>query len=379
MAHADDTVSGIRVIALEEAFLHPKLRELYSPTYVAELDLLKDRLTDVGPERIRRMDAAGIDLQVLSHVSPGVQTLDADTAIRLSAEVNDWLAEKISAFPTRFAGFAMLPTQSPKDAADELERTVTQLRLKGALINGHTDGRYLDDDSFSVLLERAEALDVPIYIHPTDPPQAVTDVYYRDYPALVTGWAWQVETGTHLLRMICGGVFDRYPRLKIIVGHMGELIPYTFERLNTALTLGNWLIAAQSKSTGPATRKLMQNSFLYYMRENVFITTSGVFDHDVLNCALAKVGIDNLLFSVDEPFRDNFEAMEFLKTVQLSDQDKEKFAHGNAERILKLSSDSRSPRDAHRSLFPAAASSVYAFKARAKSKLGRMVLSFLVK
>jgi hypothetical protein len=152
--------SVTRVIALEEAFLHPRLRELYPPRYVAELDLLKGRLADVGPERIQRMDAAGIDLQVLSHVSPGVQTLDGEVAIRLSKEVNDWLGAIVRTHPTRFAGFATLPTQSPGDAADELERTVRQLGFKGALINGHTQGKYLDDDFFSVILERAEALDV---------------------------------------------------------------------------------------------------------------------------------------------------------------------------------------------------------------------------
>jgi predicted TIM-barrel fold metal-dependent hydrolase len=368
--------TATRIIALEEAFLHPKLRELYSPAHVAQLDLLKDRLTDVGPARIERMDAAGIDLQVLSHVWPGVQTLDAETAIRLSKEVNDWLGRIIPEYPTRFAGFAMLPTQSPKHAADELERTVRQLGFKGALINGHTQGHYLDEDPFSVIFERAQALDVPIYIHPTDPPQAITDVYYRDYPALVTGWAWPVETGTHLLRLMCSGVFDRFPRLKIIVGHMGELIPYALERLNTALTLGSWLIAAQSKTIGPAQRKPMQKSVLHYMRENVFITTSGVFDHAILNCALAELGIDNILFSVDDPMRDNFEAIDFLNTAKLSQEDKEKLAHGNAERLLKLASETASR---SRSLHPRLGSSINAFKAKAKSKLGRIALSFLVK
>jgi predicted TIM-barrel fold metal-dependent hydrolase len=330
-----------RVIALEEAFMHPTLREFYSPAHLAELDLLKGRLADVGAERVQRMDASGIDLQVLSHVWPGVQELDADNAVRLSKEVNDWLAAAIARYPTRFAGFAMLPTQRPSVAADELERAVTQLGFKGALINGHTQGRYLDDDAFSVLLERAEALDVPIYIHPTDPPQAVTDVYYRGYPALVTGWAWQVETGTHLLRLMCGGVFDRFPGLKIIVGHMGELIPYTLERLNTALTLGNWLLAAKSKKTPPAGRQPMQKSVLYYLRENVFITTSGVLNQAVLDCAVAQLGIDNILFSVDDPMRDNLEAVEFLNAARLSQEDREKLAHGNAERLLRLSSGTR--------------------------------------
>jgi predicted TIM-barrel fold metal-dependent hydrolase len=269
----------------------------------------------------------------------------------------------------------MLPTQSPKEAADELERTVAQLGFKGALINGHTQGRYLDDDWLSVILERAEKLDVPIYIHPTDPPQVITDIYYRDYPAMVTGWGWQVETGTHLLRLMCGGVFDRYPRLKIIIGHMGELIPYTLERLNTALTLGNWLIAAQSKTTGPAQRKPMQKSVRYYMRENVFITTSGVFNQAVLNCAIAEVGIDNVLFSVDDPMRDNFEAVGFLNAAALSQKDKEKLAHGNAERLLKLSAETHFRRHPNRTM----RSSINNFTAKARSKLGRMVLSFLVK
>ena len=247
-SRAKETPSVSRVIALEEAFLYPRLLELYPPAYAKLLALIKDRLTDVGPDRIRRMDAAGIDVQVLSHVAPGVQTLESTLAIELAREVNDWLGDVVKSYPTRFAGFAMLPMQSPQAAADELERTVTQLGFKGALINGHTDGRYLDDERFSVVLERAQALDVPIYIHPTDPPQGVTDVYYREYPDMVTGgWGWQVETGTHLLRMMCGGVFDRFPRLRIIVGHMGELIPYNLKRINLALTLGEWLIASQQE------------------------------------------------------------------------------------------------------------------------------------
>jgi predicted TIM-barrel fold metal-dependent hydrolase len=404
----------IRVIALEEAFLHPKLRALYKPSYVEQLDLIKDRLTDVGPERIKLMDAAGIDLQVLSHVSPGVQTLDRETAIRLSIEINDWLFGAIKEYPTRFAAFAMLPTQSPTDAAAELERTVRNYGFKGALINGHTNGIYLDDDSFAPLLECAQTLDVPIYIHPTDPPRAVTDIYYKGYPAMVTGgWGWQVETGTHLLRMMCGGVFDRYPGLKIIVGHMGELIPYNLQRINKALTLGNWLIGGGAGSTGggggtgvggeggtgggsgggdgggggsecgseseAGTLKGMQKSVYYYMRKNVFITTSGVFDHAALNCAVAGVGIDNILFSIDYPFGDNFEAMVFLRTAQLSPGDKEKLASGNAERLLRLSVGGGGSGQSSKAVSPGLSSGLFTFKARIKSKLGRMILSFLVK
>jgi predicted TIM-barrel fold metal-dependent hydrolase len=376
-----EKVDVSRVVALEEAFLYPRLLELYPPSYAKLLALIEDRLTDVGPERIRRMDAAGIDLQVLSHVAPGVQTLEPVLAVELAREVNDWLGNIVKTYPTRFAGFAMLPMQSPPEAADELERTVKELGFKGALINGHTEGRYLDDESFFVVLERAQALDVPIYIHPTDPPQAVADVYYRNYPDMVTGgWGWQVETGTHLLRMMCGGVFDRFPRLRIIVGHMGELIPYNLKRINLALTLGEWLIASQQeKSTGEKQSGGMHKSVFYYMHENVFITTSGVFDQAAFNCALAEVGIDNILFSVDDPFGDNFEAMEFLKGTEISPEDREKLAHGNAERLLKLSAGAGATGRRSRTRSGGLRSSLFAVQAKAKSKMARTMLSFLVK
>jgi 2,3-dihydroxybenzoate decarboxylase len=326
------------------------------------------------------MDAAGIDMQVLSHVQPGVQFIeDRDTAIRLSKEVNDWLGDVVRRYPARFAGFAMLPTQAPAAAADELERTVVQLGFKGALINGHTHGRYLDDDAFSVLLERAQALDVPIYIHPSEPPQAVTDAYYRDYPAMVIGWGWSVDTGTHVLRMACGGVFDRYPRLRVIIGHMGELLPYCLTRLNL-MALGDWMLAAQeAKATGSAPRAGMQKSVQTYMRQNVFVTSSGVFDQPVLECAAAVLGIDNLLFSVDDPMRDNFEAMEFLRAARLSAADKEQFTHGNAERLLKLRPASGGRTVSTRSPAARLGASLFAFRAKARSKLGRALVSFLVK
>jgi predicted TIM-barrel fold metal-dependent hydrolase len=360
-----------RIIALEEHFLHPKLRELYPASWVKLLDMVKGRLTDVGPERIRRMDAAGIDLQVLSHVHPGVQTLERNTAIRLSREVNDWLGTVVQEYPTRFAGFATLPTQSPMDAANELERTVSELGFKGALINGHTNGQYLDDDSFSPILERAEALDVPINIHPTDPPQTIIDICYKHCPAMMQSWGWQVETGTHLLRIISRGVFDRFPNLKIIVGHMGELVPFGLKRINTALTMGNWLLASQSEVAESAEQRYMQKSVFYYMRSNVLITTSGVFDQAALNCAIAELGIDNILFSVDDPFGDNFEGVDFLNKAQLAKEGKEKLAHENAERILKLTPVAKSRRSSSRSLF--------SFKAKVKAKMGRTILSLLVK
>ena len=362
-----------RTVALEEAFLHPRVWDLFSESLQQKYEPVRARLSDVGLERLRQMDAAGIDVQVLSHVQPGIQVLpdeQADLAIDVSRDVNDWLAEAVAAHPSRFAGFAMLPTQSPADAADELERAVQQLGFKGALINGHTNGRYLDQPSFDVLLGRAESLDVPIYIHPTDPPQGVADTYYAPFEsALLPTWAWPVETGTHLLRLICAGVFDRHPNLKIIVGHMGELLPYCFTRLNSGLTMAGWLAAPGSEYPP------MRNNVAYYLRHNVFITSSGVFDVPVFACARAMLGLDNLMFSVDYPFQDNFAAMEFLQRCGLSADEKERFSHRTAEKLLKLGDEQRGGRDRR----AAVGDAWYRLTSRAKSKLGRALISALVK
>jgi len=324
------------------------------------------------------MDAAGIDLQVLSHVQPGVQLID-DPALAqsLCVEVNDWLGDVTATFPERFAGFAMLPTQAPELAADELERTVKRHGFKGALINGHTHGRYLDDRSFDVLFDRAQALDVPIYIHPTDPPQVVIDHYYEPYASvIVPTWGWPVETGTHLLRLICGGTFDRFPDLKIIVGHMGELLPYCSTRLNRGLTMADWLLSVQARKSGDSHGIIgMRNSFSFYMKRNVFVTSSGVFDQPVFECARAMLGLDNLLFSVDEPFQDSFEAMAFLANTNLTGGEREMFAHGTAERLLHLDSRIAGGRNSQRS----AGDALYRFKARAKSSVGRALIGALVK
>jgi predicted TIM-barrel fold metal-dependent hydrolase len=360
-------------VALEEAFLHPRVWDLFPEALQRKYQPVRARLSDVGAERIRLMDAAGIDVQVLSHVQPGVQILadeQAELAVAVSRDVNDWLAAAVAAHPARFAGFAMLPTQSPAQAADELERAVADLGFKGALINGHTNGRYLDEPSFDVLLDRAESLGIPIYIHPTDPPPAVVDCYYAPFDsALVPTWGWPVETGTHLLRLICAGVFDRHPDLKIIVGHMGELLPFCYTRLNVGLTMAGWLLSPESGDSA------MRNSVGYYLRENVFITSSGVFDVPVFDCARAMLGLENLMFSVDYPFQDNFAAMEFLEQCDLSPADKERFAHRTAENLLKLDDQPGDVGVAH----AAVGGGWYRWRSRTKSKLGRRVISALVK
>jgi predicted TIM-barrel fold metal-dependent hydrolase len=372
------TKSVSRVVALEEAFLHPRVWDLFPEPLQRKYQPVRARLSDVGAERIRLMDAAGIDVQVLSHVGPGVQILvdeQAELAVAVSREVNDWLADAIAGHPARFAGFATLPTQSPADAADELERAIGDLGFKGALINGHTNGRYLDNPSFDVLLGRAESLGVPIYIHPTDPPQPVTDCYYAPFDsALVPTWGWPVETGTHLLRLICAGVFDRHPNLKVIVGHMGELIPFCFTRLNVGLTMAGWLLSADADNQDMP-QPPMRNNVGYYLRENIFITSSGVFDVPVFDCARAMLGLDNLMFSVDYPFQDNFAAMEFLERCDLSPEDKERFAHRTAENLLKLDDQPRDIGVAN----AAVGDAWYRLRSRAKSKIGRALISALVK
>jgi predicted TIM-barrel fold metal-dependent hydrolase len=370
------TKSASRVVALEEAFLHPRVWDLFPDSLQRKYRPVAARLSDVGAERIRLMDAAGIDVQVLSHVGPGIQILadeHAERAIAICRDVNDWLAQAIAAYPARLAAFAMLPTQSPADAADELERTVRDLGFKGALINGHTNGRYLDDCSFDVLLGRAESLGVPIYIHPTDPPPAVADIYYAPFEsALVPTWGWPVETGTHLLRLICAGVFDRHPNLKIIVGHMGELLPFCFTRLNVGLTMAGWLLAPEPRNND-APHTGMLNNVGYYLRRNIFITSSGVFDVPVFDCARAMLGLDNLMFSVDYPFQDNFAAMEFLERCGLAPEDQERFAHGTADSLLKLD---KTP---NANGIGGGGDAWYRLRSRAKSKIGRALISALVK
>ncbi|BBY09203.1 amidohydrolase family protein [Mycobacterium noviomagense] len=354
-----------RVVALEEAFLHPRVWDLYPESLRRRYQPIKARLSDVGAERVRAMDAAGIDVQVLSHVQPGVQILADDQAalaVAVCREVNDWLADAIASYPDRLAGFAMLPTQAPAQAADELERTVRELGFKGALINGHTNGRYLDDPSYDVLLGTAEALGVPIYLHPTDPPTAISDVYYAPFDsALVPTWGWPVETGTHVLRLICAGAFDRHPNLKIVIGHLGELLPYCFTRLNAGVTMANWLLGAESR-----------NSVGHYLRNNIYMTSSGVFDVPVFDCARSMLGLGNLMFSVDYPFQDNFTAMEFLERCDLSASDKERFAHGTAEILLGLGNQQSSR------VRPGVGAAWYRLRSRAKSKLGRALVSALV-
>lgn len=323
----------MRTITLEEHYASPGFLNGPGRTFVERATRLRDRmanileqLSDVGDKRISEMDAAGIDMQVLSLNSPGVEQLDEPEAVALSKEANEFVAATVRHNPTRFAGFAALPVAAPQKAADELERTIRENGFKGALINGHHKGRYLDDKFFWPILERAESLRVPIYLHPTQPPQAVVQASYAGFSPEVSfmfanaGWGWHIETAVHVLRMILGGVFDRFPNLQLIVGHMGESLPFMQSRADIMTTA----------ITG------LKRPVSAYLRENVHYTFSGFNFTSTFLDLLLQVGVDRIMFSADYPYGSMAQARAFLDQLPVSLGDKERIAHGNAERLLGL-------------------------------------------
>ena len=329
----------MRTIALEEHCLTPELRDLLGPQihpyYAVHRwpPALEARLMDLGEGRIAEMDAHGIDVQVLSIVQPGLEHSDADDAIPVARGFNDRIAEAIAAHPERFAGFAALPTADPAASAAELARAVRELGFKGALINGRTRERFLDDEFFWPMFEAAEALDAPIYLHPMPPPQAVYDAYYAGFGDAVgfmlgaPAWGWHIEIGLHALRLILAGVFDRFPKLQLIIGHMGEVIPFMLARIDEVLRGRTALDPASTRT---------ELSIPEYFQRNFHITISGLFTDPPLRCAIDTLGIDKILFAVDHPFSDGANAVRFLEQAAISDDEREQIAHTNAERLLNL-------------------------------------------
>ena len=310
------------IVALEEHYLDAEVKQHGGPGAGPEI---VRRLDDLGTLRLREMDEAGIDLQVLSHSIPGLQGIAAAEAVPMASRVNDRLAEAVRARPDRFAAFAALPTADPRAAADELERTVTRQGFKGAMINGLTHGVFHDDRRFWPIYERAQALDVPIYIHPALPQAAVIEAYYKDYAETHPGilraaWGFTVETATQGLRMILSGVFDAHPGLKIILGHLGEGLPFYL-----------WRITMGLERDGRGGR-----SFRDVFCEHFWVTTSGFFSDPALLCCITELGIERILFSVDYPFVDNPPGSKWTETLPICAADKEKLLNGNARRLLKM-------------------------------------------
>jgi uncharacterized protein len=324
----------MRTITLEEHFAPPGFldgpgRQLKEAQLKAgpRGEKIIAQLADVGAGRIADMDAAGIDMQVLSLNAPGNEQLEPAESAQVARASNDFLHAAVRAHPDRFAGLAALPTLLPDKAAAELERCIRELGFRGALINGHSRGRYMDDKFFWPIFESAEALNAPIYIHPTRPPQAVVDAQYSGFSPEVSwvfatsGWGWHIETAIHVIRLILGGVFDRFPKLQVVVGHLGEGLPFMLPRLDRNLQ--------------PGLTKL-QRPLGDYLRGNVHYTFGGFNFPATFLDLLLEVGAERIMFSVDYPYWSMAAARAFLEQLPVSAADRERIAHGNAEKLFNL-------------------------------------------
>jgi 2,3-dihydroxybenzoate decarboxylase len=321
-----DYWGAMRKIALEEHFTTPELakyvaRPTQSDSIFADIE---KRLADFDQLRLETMDKAGIDVAVLSVTTPGVQSEpDAKLAVGLARSANDLLAREVQKRPRRYAGFAHVAMQDAGAAADELQRAIKDLGFKGALINGQTGGHYLDEDRYLPFWERVQELDVPVYLHPGG---------LVDHPAMFANrpelngptWAWTVETATHALRLVFGGTFKRFPKLKVILGHMGETLPFLLWRFDSRAQL------QVGKEIAPGSRPSD------IIKRNIVITTAGVCAPGPLVEAIGALGEDSVMFSVDYPYEDTQVAADFIDSAPISEALRAKVCHGNAERLLRL-------------------------------------------
>ena len=320
----------MRIVAVEEAFAIPgAIRQEAAIRQRMDVpDAIKQewfrRLDDMTELRLADMDANGVDMQVLSYATPGLEVIeDPAEAVAVARRVNDYLAKVVASHPKRFAGFAVLPLQDPKAAVVELRRAVKELGLKGVLYNDHVRGHYLDEPRFRPVWAELERLGVTLYLHPAVIPADNWHVF-DGYPALVgPSWGWTATVGAHALRLIYGGVFDEFPGASVTLGHMGELLPFQMARLD-------------SRYTQVPVEQRVQHLPSYYLRNNVYATTSGVMSHAALLGAVHAVGVDRVLFSIDYPFESSAEAVAFLRSAPYAPADLARIAHGNAERVLGL-------------------------------------------
>lgn len=289
---------------------------------------LRDRIQDMEARRLAEMDAAGVDVQLLLLTAPGVQVFEANDAAALAASTNDQLAEAIRRHPDRFAGLAAVAPQLPQVAARELERAVQRLGLKGAVINSHTLGEYLDDEKYWEIFAAAEALDVPIYIHPNSPsPQMIQPFLSRCLDAAIYGF--QAETGLHALRLIVSGVFDRFPRLKIVLGHLGEGLPFWLYRID--FMHAGIVRANRHPGVRPLQRKPSD-----YLRENFYYTTSGMAWEPSISFVQQQMGMDRVMYAMDYPYQYVLEEVQAMEALPLSDAHKKMFFETNAVHLFRL-------------------------------------------
>jgi 2,3-dihydroxybenzoate decarboxylase len=320
----------VKKIALEEHFLSPGLIDYWRPTMsevpAAHSEYLFRNLTDFDELRLKAMDDAGIARAVLSIAGPGVQAeRDAVIATRRARESNDFLAGEIGKRPNRYSGFAHLAMQDPIGAAEELQRCVRELKFCGAMINGHTHGQYLDHPELYPFWERADALAAVIYVHPADP--VAQPSVLSGYKVLMRPmWGWGFETGSHALRLVFSGLFDRFPRAKVALGHLGETLPFLL-----------WRFDSRAKLYGVKLAKKPSD----YIRQNIVVTTSGMCATEPLDCSIAALGRERIMFAADYPFEQAAEAGEFLDKTPLPEAVREDVAFRNAARELTLPSPSR--------------------------------------
>jgi uncharacterized protein len=321
-------------IGAEETFSTPELLALNSinEDHIAFLEEIG--LSDLGERRIGDMDEGGLNVQILSAHTPSVQNVPGQEGIDLAYDLNRQLVEgPMASYPGRFQAFATLPLQSPEAAADELERSVLEDGFLGALTNGHIGKKYLDHPEFEPVLARAEALDVPIYLHPGYPADEVFQIYYsttrseyteefQDYIFSGSGYGWHQEVLTQCIRMIVYGVFDRFPKLKIIVGHMGEGLPFYYERI-----VGDM---------GEPTENSLKKPIEQYFQENFWFTTSAFFQDELLHLLLKYISVDRVMFATDYPFASIKEGTDWFRAVDLPREDKEKIAFRNAEKLFGI-------------------------------------------
>jgi predicted TIM-barrel fold metal-dependent hydrolase len=301
-----------------------KTRRLYFTETAGEpfSDVLLGRLLDTGASRLKDMDDPGIDMQVLSLTAPGVEQFDTGTATRLAKQSNDALAAVIGRHPDRFTGFAALPAKDPDSAVSELERAVKDLGLIGWKTHSNYGDAYLDDKRFWPILAKAEELDVPIYLHPTAP--MITQLQTYGFALAGAPFGFGIETSMVMMRLILNGVFDAFPKLKIILGHLGEGLPFILQRIDFPYVRPHF-------KNDPGARPELGRKPSEYILNNMFVTTSGNYLQPAFMCTKEALGVERILLATDYPYEEATECMDFLESLPLTQSEKENIYYRNAE------------------------------------------------
>ncbi|MET0282286.1 MAG: amidohydrolase family protein [Steroidobacteraceae bacterium] len=327
-----EVLAGYLKLVDDPGFDDPSFKSLwgfYSGSKSERAKAILARLMDMGPQRIADMDAAGIDHQIVALTGPGVQPFDPATASAMAISANDELAEHCRKYPTRYTGMVAVAPHDPANAVKEMERGIRKLGFKAVIINSHTHGHFLDEPQFLPVLEAAEALNVPIYLHPQGPPPAMSKPFLdAGLDGAVYGFG--VETGLHMLRIITGGVFDRFPKLQFVIGHTGEALPYWLYRMD-------FMHGATVRSKRYPFMKELKFPVSHYMKHNVFVTSSGVAWQPAIEFCQKVLGVERVLYAMDYPYQYVPDEVGIVDGMTISAADKQAFFEGNARRVFNLS------------------------------------------